>query len=191
MTDRPIIFSAPMVRALIDDRKTQTRRLAWGTYNGPTGESIFYRETPWVKVRPGDRLWVREAGWWTTAKKHPGGEPMGIAAYRASYRGDRSPAGDGKWCSPIHMPRWASRITLTVTEVRRQRLQEISEADAIAEGMPTNGMHRDGRPATATDAFASVWSELHGARVWDANPEVVALTFTVALRNIDAKKEAA
>lgn len=182
MKDRPIIFSAPMARALLEGRKTQTRRLA---------------SSPLAKVRPGDRLWVREAwhphdGWNLLVQEglRPGPK---VAVYRA----DR-PTAVSKWRPSIHMPRWASRLTLTVSDTRRQRLQDISAQDCIAEGIDPRphlcgcevcALTSQLCPATASSivlAFAELWRSLHGAESWDANPEVVALTFTVELRNIDS-----
>jgi len=261
MADRPIIFSAPMVRALLDSRKTQTRRrLAIRgrkgfTEFGPSdtrGYDWHFRDAQkrWHDLRHaellarlpwqvGDRLWVRENCW----TDYQGVDGNGVryqadgAWIRATdeqrwaaldcYAHNRHPdnaTNTGQLVPSIHMPRWASRLTLTVTDVRVQRLQEITEADAQAEGAtmrPTcNGfmgmyagwcmdwsrvghMSRWGRrthdspakvPLTERDislsspsmAFASYWNDLHGSDAWDANPHVVALTFTVEQRNIDA-----
>lgn len=196
MTDRPIIFSAPMVRALLDGRKTMTRRLAWkwekrggdhghGNLRGPA--------SPWQAAKPGDRLWVREA-WWT----HCTFDATAPADLRSAaeaighdvpiwFADDDTARPWGKARPSIHMPRWASRITLTVTAVRVERLQDISEADAMAEGWP--GPTTDiGCPIAAPRAwFNSLWDTLHPRPYgWADNPEVVALTFDVVRRNIDA-----
>ena len=184
----PIIFSAPMVRALLEGRKTQTRRLAWRpapviaivTEGHPTQE--VRNPSPWQRVQPGDRLWVRE----TFAA--PALMPT---QYRADppircghWDGERGP-----WKPAIHMPRWASRLTLTVTAVRVQRLQEISEDDAQAEGIVSrvapNGHVTWHIPdlicgQSPRRAFRLLWDALHGPTAWEANPEVVALSFTVA-----------
>ena len=248
MTDRPILFSAPMIRALLDGRKTQTRRIL--TRNNATvlGHSWRGKSCPWAglrfneaiarsknpmtgthdshlavpfchpadeptpsedcgtyAVRPlvetGDRLWVREA--W---RFEPGGAINDAAGgqidyvepgfhYRADYR---NPAPG--WKPGIHMPRKASRLTLTVTDVRVQRLQEISEADAIAEGIePAPAPHtgwrhygeRDGLPGiVAVDSYRTLWNHINGAGSWAANPWIVAVTFTVERRNIDAARAA-
>ena len=201
MNARPIIFSAPMVRALLDGRKTQTRRLA---------------TSPLAKVKPGDLLWVRET--WRTTTDFDGRSPQEIArkCLEAGYRGPRAPlkfdAGGpeqdfregelGDWSkrgrSSIHMPRWASRLTLEVTGVRLERLNDISEADAIAEGCKVirehcyvfdgTGYDRAGLcHGLASTAFAILWETLHdkpGAR-WEDNPTVVAITFTVHRHNVD------
>lgn len=155
MTDRPILFSGPMVRALLDGRKTQTRRVLnpqppadmglVGIY-APKLTAVFGYETPdtdykvTLRYMPGDRLWVREA--WRT---HVGSDhvaPREISPeLLIQYEASGPSFGDGlsgKVRPSMFMPRWASRLTLTVTDVRVQRLQEISEADAIAEGVPTD-----------------------------------------------------
>jgi hypothetical protein len=186
VTDRPIIFSAPMVRALLDGRKTQTRRLRYVKHGAGQQESV------WVRVQPGDRLWVRESVRYDWAR---GGGAWILRADDTGLLGVRGrtletptphrwPTGS---CPSIHMPRWASRITLTVTEVRRQLLQDISEEDATAEGARTAYGEPFDQNSDLSDhrRFHLLWTHLHGADAWDANPEVVALTFTVARRNID------
>ena len=98
--------------------------------------------------------------------------------------------------SPIHMPRWASRITLTVTDVRVQRLQEISQDDAIAEGIEfrpdsgwatwnSDGSMRCGGSPMPIDAYRCLWTNINGTGAWDENPWVAAYTFTVERHNID------
>src|SRR5579872_7240504 len=121
MTDRPIIFSAPMVRALRGGRKTMTRRLA---------------TSPLAKARAGDRLWVRES-FTLYDREEPieGGKffrRVPTPMYAADYEGFNKPDRDWSWSPSIHMPRWASRLTLIVTAVKVERLQEISEEDARA-----------------------------------------------------------
>ena len=154
MTDRPIIFSAPMVRALLDGRKTQTRRLAWRYPADPENGEFQGQASSWQHVRPGDRLWVREA----FAAGRAGNEV--VALYRATDEQIAEMLTGVRWRPSIHMPRWASRITLTVTNVRRQRLQDISATDATAEGVPEHeGMRW---------AFHMIWDGLHGDGAWDA-----------------------
>lgn len=208
MNDRPIIFSAPMVRALLDRRKTMTRRLAWRTCKLCNGRGYHVREhdqecipcricreellpSPWQRVRPGDRLWVRES--WSNA-----GDGFG---YMADHPGD--PRGLG-WRPSIHMPRQASRLTLVVTATRIEPVQAISEADALAEGIvvfhsgdtrmlgiPTlDGHAYDHAGLTGRETFWSLWCDLHGPGAWAANPDVVALTFTVHRGNIDRMEAA-
>lgn len=141
MTDRPIIFSGPMVRALLEGRKTQTRRVL-----RPQPPEGLMPECMAVagEAQPigagyarGDRLWVREA-WCVDDDNHHHYKASSYVPPRvgamATSRGE-SGQSLARWRSPIHMPRWASRLTLVVTDVRVQRLQEISEADALAEGI--------------------------------------------------------
>jgi len=219
MTDRPIIFSAPMVRALLDGRKTQTRRLLRftpsdkasnlfadtvvasrdRTYGARDGEWLLWQRGVGVVSNSllaphiGDRLWVREnvviaPRGWTTSPANPMGpfaQEVGHLAGRHGA-GIREAASDyGLKTTPsIHMPRWASRLTLTVTQVRVQRLQEISEPDAKAEGAPWEDCWPSYR-----QSFEALWNSINGKRTgaaWDDNPWIVALTFTVEKRNIDS-----
>lgn len=204
MTDRPVIFSAPMVRALLDDRKTMTRRLAWREFTRTTLKSraamrsTVYRDgtwwepSPWQKVQAGDRLWARETHYvWSAGNKDGGGK-------RISYRATE-PDTPTTWMPSIHMPRWASRLTLIVTATNIERLQDISGEDARAEGIPTHvaehtfrKCYRDDaeRVAKRVEYFSALWATLHGVGSWDANPEVVALTFTVHKTNIDQMERA-
>ncbi|MBU8540237.1 hypothetical protein [Falsiroseomonas tokyonensis] len=186
MTARPIIFSAPMVLALLAGRKTQTRRLA---------------SSPLRRVQLGERLWVRE-NWQFAPQQYctcpQGAEPSPCDDWQegtgcASNRDGTIYAADGvkaaRWRPSIHMSRWASRLTLTVTDVRVQRLGAMSSADARAEGTPLDPYDEawaDEDPRRWVLAFAALWDRLHGAGAWDANPWVVALTFTVERRNVDA-----
>ena len=206
MTDLPILFSAPMVRALLDGRKTQTRRIikdaptapGWTLYSaegkhtwlGPNG----YPSMPCtVRFAKGDRLWVRET--FSFDHSWTGTKPSEvIPAAPVHYWADGNPI-EGDWTKPkpgIHMPQWVSRLTLTVTDVRVQRLQEITPADAIAEGIwaPANSMTIDCETRDPRDDFQALWNSINGAGSWGANPWIVALTFTVERRNIDAARAA-
>lgn len=236
MTDRPILFSAPMVRALLDGRKTQTRRVI--KWQGPKGYPhsfdharidnpagvqrllVPYRHPgdpvdPWddcAMVRhygafdPGDRLWVREAHYLTDDGDHEYavyaadagvGEHLARIDRLPSYFSEALRAKHKRLRPGIHMPRWASRLTLAVTDVRVQRLQEISEASARAEGMsplPSGryfcGHDEEGEIAckSAITAFAWAWNAINGERPgchWQDNPWVVAITFEVTRGNID------
>jgi hypothetical protein len=226
MTDKPIIFSAPMVRALLEGRKTQTRRVlklptkthsggpiyehpkmgGWAvstigghgcyldrehTIPAPERACIWHQTTGCTVVpayAPGDRLYVREAFSYDRLDVDRDG------TLPPWYWADGNPS-SGDWSRPkpsIFCPRWASRITLTMTEVRVQRLQEISREDAIAEGIEgdTDGWFDYLLPATQCcarpqDSYATLWNSLHGPDAWDVNPWVVALTFTVRHGNID------
>jgi hypothetical protein len=191
MPDKPILFSAAMIRALLDGRKTQTRRVLkpepyefrgeWWITDRVSGDCQL---DDWVNDRIGigprfaigDRLWVREA--------HAFDGPM------VRYCATDDVHELRKKRPSIHMPRWASRLTLTVTDVRVQRVQEISEADAVAEGIipseEPNEMKWE-HYAPHGVAFRTLWDSLNGPRGygWDANPWVAAYTFTVARQNID------
>lgn len=199
---KPMLFSGPMVRALIDGRKTQTRRVLkpQPDYRGGAGDYIDPEEWGWededgyhVSVldiapngyRIGDRLWVRET--WTAQMDH--GWSIADARSRMHnehilYRADGNDSIDGWWPS-IHMPREFSRLTLIVTGVRVQRLQEISEADAVAEGCPCQ-TDDDLSGMEARGWFRDLWDSLNAKRApWDSNPWVVALTFEAHRCNID------
>ncbi|RWR32508.1 hypothetical protein D2T31_00555 [Sinirhodobacter populi] len=198
MADRPIIFTTPMVRALLDGKKTQTRRVVaqprddeqWHRY--PAGwflierwNDLYRKNLSWLV---GDRLWVRET--WSARMSH--GWTIADARSRMFqeeilYKADSHDAIDGWWPS-IHMPREFSRLTLTVTDVRVQQLQEITLGDICAEGLARSIY--DFRPVQrGFNAWIELWDGLNAERGfgWDANPWVAALTFTVERRNIDRK----
>ncbi len=211
MTDRPILFSGPMVRAILDGRKSQTRRAinprrksaidlfdgSWtdGYVLDPGNQSWREEAYPW---RVGDQLYVREtfSGPYGCRRLPPRDWPVGAPIW---FWADGDPQ-DGDWTKPkpgMHMPRWASRLTLTVTDVRVQRLQDISEADAIAEGCfkgkatgrifaNETSMRLGGDEwRNARDWYADLWDRLNAKRGWDTNPWVVAVTFSVQRSNID------
>lgn len=230
MTDRPILFSAPMVRALLDGRKTQTRRMlkpepfidAMGNFCAMDRKGKLWNYgqrvdgTPCldhytekcVRFAKGDRLYVREtfSGPADQATMSPGEWSVGEPIW---YWADGSPS-EGDWTKPkpgIHMPRWASRLTLTVTDVRVQRVQECSEADCIAEGPPEVNNdprtisgelqpmvvpepEKPWRRMTPRAWYHELWDAINGAGAWDANPWIVAVTFTVDRRNIDTARAA-
>lgn len=180
MTDRPILFSAPMVRALQDGKKTQTRRLAWRVFRAPLNDwdKPWRKPTIWQKVEPGDRLWVRET--WHTHAMFDDLPPREITARSVHYAAD-GPAVTGKTRVSIHMPRWASRLTLVVTEAKMKRLQQIDGIEALREGITRVESEAPWR------TFKHLWESLHtkpGNR-WEDNPEIVALTYSVHKANID------
>lgn len=215
MADLPIIFSAPMVRALLDGRKTQTRRLVevnWkdGANQNFTGwrpERVGQRHLQLIggigvganiktSYATGDRLYVREA--FATGYDIDDNGELLMGEKRTWYRATdagltwydpdtESTLDNPPWKPSIHMPRWASRITLTVTDVRVQRLQDISESDAQAEGAPAIGADEapDEDERSHRWGFVNLWNSLHGPGAWEANPWVAAYTFTVARGNID------
>jgi hypothetical protein len=189
MKARPILFSAPMVRALLDGRKTQTRRVMKpqpiGTPLPQLGEP-----GPCPYGEPGSLLWVREraSSYWNTWHYFADGpEKWGRDVSEKTFS---RPS--------IHMPRCASRITLEITDVRVQRLQDISDEDAIAEGI--EGVTTELQLITRSPlqmghaervAFAGLWDHVNGAGAWAANPYVWALTFKVRCENVDAVLKAA
>lgn len=202
MTVRPILFSGPMVRALLDGRKTQTRRVLRAPAPFDPSDDISVEvATGFVEpqYRRGDRLWVREGHYLTddgTAGYAVYAENVSdVSAHLEEIEDLRTRHPLIDWSRhtrlrpSIHMPRWASRLTLTVTDVRVQRLWDISEKDAKAEGVPPppegiapEWSHYD----SYVDVFADVWDSLNADRApWGSNPWVVALSFTVQRGNID------
>jgi hypothetical protein len=223
MADRPILFSAPMIRALRDGRKTQTRRVVaaqveeslpsemqedlelQGRLMGEEGRWIVLKKP--LRFEESDRLWVREAftvnGWATDvatifyrANERASYSEM-CAQFPVTGRKIISPT-PGKWRPGIHLPRWASRLTLIVEGVKVERLQDISEADAKAEGCVIGKISghafndiaalRLGGPEwkNARDWYADLWEEINGPESWEANPWVVALSFRTIKANIDS-----
>lgn len=212
MKARPILFAGEMVRAILAGRKTQTRRVVRDQggcldLDDPNDHAQLLSCYDWG--RPGDRLWVRE----TWAIDCLGGAADGDtieSAYEVRFRADEAtlehcyegPRGSVdpyvklydqrvRWRPSIHMPRWASRITLEVTGARVERLQDISEVDAAAEGIERsrNGdrpwlgaLHPiKGTPKVfygCRQAFASLWDSINGKRApWASNPWVWAISF--------------
>lgn len=223
MKDHPILFSAPMVRAILAGTKTQTRRpvkpqpysvalVASGNhlFDYRSDLNDYSRVVPMEKAvklcpygQPGDRLWVRETfqidaprdGTWHDTQwygckgslvseiperfQHPR-----FCNYAADWLHGRI-----KWRPGIHMPRWASRITLLVKEVRIERLQSISEADAIAEGIEkrANAGQDSARwrvygtvdtyTSDPVSSYQSLWESINGAGSWKANPWVFVITY--------------
>lgn len=189
MKERPIIFSGPMVRAILEGRKTQTRRIVKNikfyddrtvilagkktTITLPKGDSVV----GWCPHgKPGDRLWVRET--WAIMSKSRQSAWKGEAipkhlmeSVELVYRADED-YGPGIYRPSIHMPRWASRIDLEITDVRVERLQDITEEDAMAEGAyksPAAGNYRMG--------FGEIWESINGSGSWSKNPWVWVIEF--------------
>lgn len=223
MADRPILFSAPMVRALLDGRKTQTRRIikpqpspdvscagvfsdgmfAWMSGDPKDLESWVFHGDFKTPIQNGDRLWVREA--WRTLHKWDDLKPSHLAddVSKITYEADPDNRNKlwafGKLRPSMFMPRFASRLTLTVTEVRVERLQDISEADAVEEGIEGYAgidpdccgylnyanSSSDGYWLPPVASYASLWNAINGLGAWDANPWVAAYTFAVERKNID------
>lgn len=186
-----MLFSGPMVRAILDGRKTQTRRML---KSQRVAAFAALGQRPCHLGKPGDRLWVRESyadllGTGIEHRPDPAG-PM----QRYAYAADTPPGSAGdfarkdygvRWRPSIHMPREACRLVLEITGVRVERLQAISAADAEAEGLrkfPFEDSHawawRDGDKhghASPTGAFRSLWESTGGD--WSANPWVWAISF--------------
>ena len=204
MKERPILFKAPMVQAILSGQKTQTRRVI-----KPQPQMVANRTIePWSGNaldlqrlleksgkhcpygQPGDQLWVRETWFDAESALHS------CVLYKAS---DDHPGNEVVWRSPIHMPRWASRILLEIVSVRVERLQDISEVDAIAEGMLSlrnrawdrqhfpewrylfdEAVAKDEKPPigpSPKQCYEALWNAIHGPDAWDANPWVWAMEF--------------
>ena len=188
MKSTPILFSAPMVRAILEGRKTQTRRVVKpqpirDAFQGQHGDVVILGRVP-ARLRPhpenpedprravtdpipcpygapGDRLWVRET--WAPFE-------MGLVIYRASAAPSALPDG-GKWRPSIFMPRWACRIELELTAVRVERVQEISADDACEEGIDDDDLPPE-------CIYARLWDSINGKRApWASNPWVWVLEF--------------
>lgn len=194
MKERPILFSSPMVRAILEGTKTQTRRVVKpqpveGVYKGdgttPTFTwkdriSTFHPIWPEVMAqfspygKPGDRLWVRE----TWMPRMDGNIELrhGEAIYKASL-GDVEMFRPRRWRPSIFMPRWASRITLELTGVRVERLNSMSGYDALREGVTLPAMQNG--PADPTVEFMDLWDSINARRgySWVTNPWVWVLKF--------------
>lgn len=246
MKERSVIFNGEMVRAILDGRKTQTRRVMavqpesnqfgllritdstkhsdigkyhWAESNATgTHQRSALFSCPFGQV--GDRLWVRETfavlgnedgcpiDWDENLVK--GGGPEAARIYRASCEQKAGNYGlwsipdiadwkphtwnvqyEGTWVPSIHMPRWASRIRLEITAVRVERLKDISQYDAIAEGGPPShpsidAVSRDfGFPDFSRSWFAQTWQHIYGEESWSANPWVWVIEF----KRVDAQHE--
>ncbi len=226
LRERPILFSGPMVRAILNGSKTQTRRVVKPqptnrhVFRAVSGHEWLGHERTWLwdarwedergrhgtfvgdfrcpYGQPGDRMWVRES--WATPTSYDSLSPSEAMAtmgqrlpfgapqvwYRASTREQNQ--ANHRWRPSIHMPRRISRLTLEITEVRVERLQEITEADARAEGITDGGCLSCGEsepcgcanPAPdARDSFAWLWNQINEARGfgWHANPWVWVIGF--------------
>lgn len=196
MKERGIIFNAEMVRAILDGRKTQTRRIiksvpathnfhgwvmsstqakdegkaCWAIGDSPLLKEPIRLNCPLGKI--GDRLWVRET--WRKfdfsdecgCSEYPCGCPEnGAIMYRATQDD-----GESKWRPSTHMPRRYSRITLEITNVRVERLQDISEQDAIAEGITNISV-------LSKYIFSKLWESIYGFDSWSSNPWVWVIEF--------------
>jgi hypothetical protein len=233
--ESPILFRAPLVRALLAGTKTQTRRIVKLPHSNPLGQwepttvggpgvrfsdgspapeqtAIWHTRTGDAVFcpygQPGDRLWVREAFRFAASLDRLSPSDVGEKALDAGYNtpwaptqfeADGSRAGawhgfdtpptvttPGKLRPGIHMPRWACRLVLEVAAVRVERLQSISQADALAEGVWTAGPAKEsgildrspgGSVLNHVGAFRNLWEEINGAGSWEANPWVWVVEF--------------
>jgi hypothetical protein len=205
MKERPIIFSAPMVRAIVENKKTQTRRIVnpqsehgvvwcraqerWAEMDYEGYCSCCPVKCPYGEV--GDQLWVRE----TVELVNSTTDYFHDVLYLAD--GARVPIssistldvdGFNKWLdgkpkrASIHMPRWASRLTLEITDIRVERVQDITEEDAWAEGC-THEMH-DGEIINVDDVYRLLWDSINGKKqgcAWQDNPWIWAITFKLLI----------
>lgn len=207
--ERPILFSGPMVRAILEGRKTQTRRvlktqpkspITWGCVGGKGFG--FISDSEIIKCtygEPGDRLWVRENFWCAEQ------EGFGIGVCRLFYSADQDGghylkhghAWDGIGMKfghhpSIHMPRWASRITLEIKAVRVERIQDIKKDDIYAEGAITEewldwrsdaecvGLPPGSHIENERDVFEKLWDGINYFRApWESNPWVFVIEFEV------------
>lgn len=249
MTARPILFSAPMVRALLDGRKTQTRRVikdAPVERNGYlcTQRMTFRDAEQFARIMPevcpygtpGDLLWVRETStyWESPSPSSESITPRANESHRPAdgkryqrwmnrtmpqgedagtdflvYKADGSKRSLAEWAHPhpiyehcvgrfgktvvaIHMHRWASRLTLRITDVRVERLQEISSADCIAEGIDPHHLGDSREEASFNRSeYSELWDRINGDGAWEANPWIWAISFDVLKQNVDAVMRAA
>lgn len=169
------MFTGENVRAILAGRKWQTRRHAdrllsfQDASRGIKKHVVRSQPSVWTHVRPGDRLWVRED--FFIPDEPYARRDVALLGYRA----DQEPGGmvdkHTGWREARLMPRWASRLTLIVTDIRRQRLHEIDEADATAEGVAALPL------VSALSRFKELWASIHGPKAWSENRQVVAITF--------------
>lgn len=192
MKERPILFKGDMVRAILEGRKTQTRRVvkAFKHLVPALGAELdCIKDVDGAPSRldmapdnweccpygqPGDRLWVRESF------ADESGGTRKFCGNHIYYRADAEGVDlqGGFWTPSIYMPRWASRITLEVTGVRVERLQDISEEDAVDEGVSPRDWRGDNMsPDRARKAFRRLWESINGPGSWDANPWVWMVEF--------------
>jgi len=189
MRNKPIIMSAPMVRALLDGTKTQTRRVMKPQ---PIGDMPICEDDLPCPYAPSMYLWVRET--WqiferfadcvtiryraSEGRSHTEFEERRVVALPRDYN-------TSIWRPSIHMPRWASRLTLEVTDVRAERVQDINDTDIRSEGFGLDG-DAVAWGADLRGEFSNLWDALHGEQYqWNANPWVWAIAFAVHRCNVD------
>lgn len=204
MFERGMIFNGEMVRAILDGRKTQTRRpvkfpvhdknlgceLAGNELAGELSAGNYLNS---AFGKPGDRIWVRE-----TFRVHSRATDVATLVYKASVRNSwteqthrvpvsvcNKPATPEKWTPSLHMPRWASRILLEITGVRVERLNAISEENAASEGVARfrGGFWKHYQPGwtqhqlSARGSFVTLWKSIYDEESWQSNPWVWVIEF--------------
>lgn len=183
MKERGMIFNDEMVRAILGGDKTQTRRIVEEKFYGlAVAAELLAKHCPYGQ--PGDRIWVRE-----TYRVHGKATDVATLVYRASVRNSwteqthrvpvdvcNKPVSE-KWTPSIHMPRWASRILLEITDVRVERLHDMSEADAKAEGATPATYKITPPEAVYRVGFGDIWRSIYGQDNWLSNPWVWVIEF--------------
>ncbi|RKG33755.1 hypothetical protein [Acinetobacter tianfuensis] len=204
MKERPILFSAPMVSAILEGRKTQTRRVLkeqppltnkeiMPLYTMepepkvtevtmhevmenemPFPSSVSRHKCPYGKI--GDRLWVRETFRLFDSDECPHSDfPCGCPSWGTPlYRASHDCLDGGKWTPSIHMPRWVSRILLEITNVHVEQLQDISESDCLKEGVGSPILRDCKKPK-----FMQLWESINGTGSWNKNPWVWVVEFKI------------
>ncbi|GDK61892.1 hypothetical protein [Escherichia coli] len=181
--DRGMIFNDEMVRAILGGNKTQTRRIVEEKFYGrAVAAELLAKHCPYGQ--PGDRIWVRE-----TYRVHGKATDVATLVYRASVRNSwteqthrvpvevcNKPVSE-KWTPSIHMPRWASRILLEITDIRVERLHDMSEADAKAEGATPATYKITPPEAVYRVGFGDIWRSIYGQDNWLSNPLVWVIEF--------------
>ena len=181
--ERGMIFNDEMVRAILGGNKTQTRRIVEEKFYGrAVAAELLAKHCPYGQ--PGDRIWVRE-----TYRVHGKATDVATLVYRASVRNSwteqthrvpvevcNKPVSE-KWTPSIHMPRWASRILLEITDVRVERLHDMSEADAKAEGATPATYKITPSEAVYRVGFGDIWRGIYGQENWLSNPWVWVIEF--------------
>lgn len=205
--ERGMIFNSEMVRAILSGQKTQTRRIVKNQREGdcwsvkpaevqlcarhthdwwlPTGTKPYSSLPACPHGNVGDRIWVRET--WAEA----GGNAPELQLYRASYPDhvpsryeNLKPLEEIRWTPSIHMPRWASRILLEITNVRVERLKDISEEDAKAEGVSPPARTITPPEAVYRVGFGELWRSIYGDENWEKNPWV----WVIELKRVQEQK---
>ncbi|MEF8259316.1 hypothetical protein U9949_14045 [Escherichia coli] len=181
--ERGMIFNDEMVRAILGGNKTQTRRIVEEKFYGrAVAAELLAKHCPYGQ--PGDRIWVRE-----TYRVHGKATDVATLVYRASVRNSwteqthrvpvevcNKPVSE-KWTPSIHMPRWASRILLEITDVRVERMHDMSEADAKAEGATPATYKITPPEAVYRVGFGDIWRSIYGQDNWLSNPWVWVIEF--------------